>query len=621
VNRLAVRLDLPLFWVADANHNKTIDAEEVKTLLFYDSAPVWSKDGRFTPEFELAYSSLLAAAHPSEPAESPEEAARRALVLDDLDQGKPMLVYSDLRSFSATDRAAIAHLIKAAYVIDRLFAIQTGMEKVRSRVPKDDAASRSLFRRNWGAKCKGPRTEKNPACSAIPGAPKPIVDLYPDDLQDDPKFCEKLESGKNGKKLMAPYFAVRERPDGSALDPVKYSEIWPGPMGEVAAELEAAANALGPDEKAFAEYLRADAQSFRDNDWDRADDAWSRMNGDNSKFYLRVAPDEVYWDPCMQKAGFHESFALINRASKGWEQKLSPHQQEMEAAAAKLIGPPYRERKVSFHLPQFIDVVLNAGDDRDAFGATVGQSLPNWGKIADQSRGRTVAMSNLYTDADSLAMRRAEAATLVEKDSLAVLKDDPTAGLLETILHEATHNLGPSQEYKFAGKTDSQAFGGGIASMLEELKAQTGALYYLDFLAKKGVITPDLQKQSYIDSVVWAFGHIAQGMYEADGQRKPYSQLAAIQVGFLMDEGALEWVDAPAANGTDKGAFRFHFEKFPAACEHMMAKVAHIKAINDKAGALALTKRYVDSSVVPQTAIGERVLRFPKNSFVYAIDL
>ena len=41
-----------------------------------------------------------------------------------------------------------------------------------------------------------------------------------------------------------------------------------------------------------------------------------------------------------------------------------PSQQDMEATLAKHVGAPYAARKVSFHLPDFIDIVSNAGDDR-----------------------------------------------------------------------------------------------------------------------------------------------------------------------------------------------------------------------------------------------------------------
>jgi hypothetical protein len=158
--------------------------------------------------------------------------------------------------------------------------------------------------------------------------------------------------------------------------------------------------------------------------------------------------------------------------------------------------------------------------------------------------------------------------------------------------------------------------------MMEELKANTGGYYYVEFLRKKGIVDDEAARRSYLDNVVWAFGHISRGMYTASGQRSAYSQLAAIQIGILMDEGALTFdPTAAAANGKDTGAFTLHFEKVPAAVDKMMKVVGTIKAKADRAAAEALAKKYVDGTVVPQPVITERMLRSPKSSFVYSVKL
>src|SRR4029079_9787610 len=166
--------------------------------------------------------------------------------------------------------------------------------------------------------------------------------------------------------------------------------------------------------------------------------------------------------------------------------------------------------------------MFSAVDDRDALGATIGQSLPNWGPVANEGRGRTVAMSNLYTDPDSQRARHDSAESLLGKESMSIYSDSPKPGLLSTILHETTHNLGPAHEYKFKGKTDAQWVGGGLASMMEELKAESGALFLIEFLVQRGIIDAELAHQTYAEIVVWSFGHISRGMYTDTGVRKPY---------------------------------------------------------------------------------------------------
>jgi len=622
-NRAAVRANAPLYWVADANKNGKVDPDEIKGLLFYPGGAKWVEGGKFTREFELAYEALVKAG--KDPLEglkldAPEQ-QRRKLVIEDLDQGRPTLVYNDLRSASDDEKKFVGHMLATAKLIDELFAKQSGMDVLASKVPADDAASQSMFRRNWGPKCVGPKTEKDPACTAIPGAPKPVCDGYPVALQSDPKFCEALEKRPDAKTLLAPFVVVREK-DGK-LEPVGYHEAWKPLMQAVAKELRAAADVVrDPKEAPLKAYLQAAADGFSSNDWVGADEAWSKMTAQNSKWYLRVAPDEVYWDPCSQKAGFHMTFARINTDSLEWQRKLTPVQQEMEKSLAAHIGAPYKERKVTFHLPDFIDIVTNSGDDRDPMGATIGQSLPNWGPVVAQGRGRTVAMSNLYTDPDSQKIRRDQAESLLSKESMARYSDAQLPGLLSTILHEATHNLGPAHEYKVKGKVDKELFGGPLSSTLEELKAQSGALWYVNLLLRKNILTAEQAQQTYADSVVWALSHISRGMYSESKQPKPYSQLAAIQIGYLMDAGAIGWdAKAKAANGADEGAFVIHFDKLPAAIDKLMKDVGRIKATGDKKKAQELIAKYVDGAVVPMQVITTRMLRHPKASFVYAIDL
>jgi len=494
-------------------------------------------------------------------------------------------------------------------------------------IAADDTASRALFFRNQGPFCAAPKTENDPACSALSARPKKISGLYPASLQSDPKFCEALEKRKDKAALLAEFVAVREV-DGKPgeLQAVPYSKAFPEEMGAVAAELDAAASDLeDPSEAALAAYLRAAAAAFRDDSWWKADEAWARMTAQNSRWYLRIGPDEVYSEPCNRKAGFHVSFARINQESLAWQKKLEPVKSDMEAALAALAGKPYAARKVSFHLPDFIEIVVNAGESRPPLGATIGQSLPNTGPVASENRGRTVAMTNLYVDKDSEEAWRRQSESLLCKSVVPNMSFDQKHAVMSTVLHEAAHNLGPAHDYKVNGKTDDDAFGGPLASTLEELKAQTAALYFADWLVDKKLVDPDAARFSHVRDVTWAFGHIAQGMYTADEKPKAYSQLAAIQLGFLVEQGALAWrAEEPAANGKDVGCFHVDQEKLPPATEALATTVLAIKGRNDKAGALALKARFVDDAgpwSALRATIQERWLRAPKASFVYAIRM
>jgi hypothetical protein len=121
--------------------------------------------------------------------------------------------------------------------------------------------------------------------------------------------------------------------------------------------------------------------------------------------------------------------------------------------------------------------------------------------------------------------------------------------------------------------------------------------------------------------IVWSFGHIYQGMYTGEHQRKTYGNVAAIQIGYLIDKGALTWdANAKAANGTDTGAFTVHTDKLVAAAQDMMKDFGGIKSRGDRKAAEGLLARYVDSeAVLPHKLITDRMLREPKPSYVFSV--
>ncbi len=623
-NKMATRINAPIYWLADANGNGMPEPTEIKSLLFFPTHEDWVKDGAFTPAFDVYYDRLVAASKAPEPTD-----ARQKLLIRELDGAASVLVPTDLTKATEETKNIVKHVLAASKALDHAYAAQIGIDVLTGSVP-DDPASQSVFRRDWGPMCQTPPLDQDENCSAIPGLKKVPTDAYPPSVQTGPDMCKTLEGDKATKDLISQPFTVL-RKTAKGIAGVPFTVAYSAPMRDVAKELRAAAAAIDTKtdttitmpggEGPFQAYLNAAATAFESNDWDPADKAWVAMNSHNSKFYLRIAPDETGYEPCSQKAGFQASFAFINQNGIALQDKLTPVEQAMEDSFGSLVGAPYKARNVSFHLPDFIDIIFNAGEARDAVGATIGESLPNWGPLVEAGQGRTVAMANLYDDPDSRIVRKEKAESLVSSATMAFYPSDQTSSSLETVLHEATHNIGPGGEYKLNGVSSEKAFGGDLSAMLEELKAQTGALYYLDVLQKKGLFTQDEVKRAYVDSIVWALNHISRGMYTGTHQRKPYSQLAAIQIGFLMDERAIVWDDkTPSANGTDHGAFTIDFDKMPKAVEKLMRIVGSIKAKNDVTGAVQLTKKYVDGKVVPQPIIAERCLRFPSPNFVYSID-
>ncbi|HEY3252980.1 MAG TPA: hypothetical protein VGJ91_03495 [Polyangiaceae bacterium] len=620
-NRLAIEHNLPFFWRSDANSDGTLQPKEL--VITWSHAPrsraeLVDAQGHFSQAFAALYEQLT---KPEPTSALPaEELARRAAVRLELAQGLPTLVESDFSKQPEADKKLVTHLMRVAVWLEQIYAKQKGSAGLEAQLEPGDAASAALFFRNQGPECSAPKTERLPECHALATATKPIFGLYPAEIQSDPKFCEMLEKQPNKQELLDHFAVVIKGNAPHSFSGLKYSKAFPSEMSAIASELDAAAADLGTEEPALKAYLSADAQAFRDDDWERANRAWLAMGTDNSKYYLRVGPDEVYFEPCAWKAGFALAFARINPDSVAWRKRLEPIKQELENELARLAGKPYRARSVGFKLPDFIDIVLNAGDNRAPIGATVGQSLPNWGAVAETG-GRTVTMTNLYTDDDSQKAMSERMSSMY--CAATVNMADPKPAVMGIVLHEAAHNLGPSHDYKVNGKVDSAIFGGPLAATLEELKAQTAALYFPTTLVDRRLITQAEADISRVQEVAWTFGQIAQGMYDPQGKPKNYSQLAAIQLGSLTTSGAVEWQpNELAANGRDQGCYEVHLDKWNAGAAALAERVLQIKSRGDKAGAEALKKRWVDDEgafKAQRALIASRWLRSPKSSFVYAI--
>jgi len=637
-NRLAAELALPIFWVADTSKDGALDADELA--VYWGLVPgaklaeYVTKEG-FTAKAQDAIDQIQKRAKETAPTPGvdPKELARREVVKKELAQGRITLVATDLSKASAEEKRFVGFVTQAAELIEKLYAKEEGTFDLRDKLVDADPASKSLFFRNQTPRCEAPATQADPTCTAIADLPKgKLSGLYPAALLEKPRFCDDLakkdpkddkDNVFKNKALMDPFTVVAT--DGDKLKPVPYHEAFKADVDAISGQLKAAAEALGQKEPALKTYLLAAAQSFIDDKWWPADEAWAKMDAKNSKYYVRVAADEVYREPCSTKALYHVSFGLINQGSLKWQSKLDPLKGEMEKALAELAGAPYKAREVSFKLPDFVDIALNAGDSRPASGATVGQSLPNFGPVANEGRGRTVAMTNFYTDPDSIDALKSSTESLFCKDTMAKYTTEREPQLMSTVLHEAAHNLGPAHQYKVNGRIDRDAFGGPLASTLEELKAQTAALFFTDWLVEKKEITADEAEKAHIRDVVWSFGHISRGMYDDDKHPKNYSQLAAIQLGWMMENKAVRWkADEVAANGKDKGCFSIALDKFPATAKTLMVQVAQIKSKGDKARAEKLIRDYVDVSGDKKKVhevITERVLRSPKPSFVYGIKL
>lgn len=571
VNALASQSGLPFVVVDKLADPAKLKAEDLE---FIDPTQkdAFVKDGQFTSKFESAYRELA-------------ELQRRQTVGLSLAEGRTITSVTDLSGVSPAEKAMIEHLLNAAMRIDVLYMKQTGAWQYNGENQKTnerDPSSKTFFKRNMGPWATAGRFASNPFANALPSFPKKRVGVYPSDVEVNEEFLKKLSADPKG---LGHQWTVVEKAKDGGLKPVFYHEsgLFRRDMQAVARELDKAAAAIKcvDSEKALYTYLRDAARAFRNGDWDTADKSWAAMNMRNSKWALRVAPDETYWDPANTKAGFQFWLAKIDPKGAKLADGLAPYLQAMEDEISRLY-PLYKARKVIFEMPNTIEMVYRAGNHRPAMGATIGEKLPNFSNAVS----RMVVMTNYYGDPTSRQTAIEKAGIIFVDDIAQSYAPNKDVSTFDTLLHESTHGFGVNADVfnildPVTGeeKKDSEgrpilsktALGGANSQVIEELKAQTGSLYYTGWQLEKGLIDQQTANKLYLDAIFWAFGHISRGMGTAD-EPKAYSQLAAIQVRALLNAGAMT---------VENGKFRLHYDKFHAVATALLTEVTRIQVTGD----------------------------------------
>lgn len=137
-----------------------------------------------------------------------------------------------------------------------------------------------------------------------------------------------------------------------------------------------------------------------------------------------------------------------------------------------------------------------------------------------------------------------------------------------TILHETLHSLGP--------KTDTELLGR-YKNIIEENKADMGAIVMLDVLTKKGFYTENKQKQVFTSFLT---AYVAKGANFNDAHRTRN----IMQYNYFLKEGAIK---------IDKtGKMKINFDKVTPAAQKMLNEIIRIQLDKDIDKARQFVNKY-----------------------------
>jgi hypothetical protein len=515
----------------------------------------------------------------------------------------PTDLTADISALPANEREALAHMVRAAQVMDALFLEQVwaGNEAMLHTLLRDESPA-GRARLHEFLINKGPWSRLDHNEPFVPGAPpKPAAaNFYPAGATKE-EVEQWLNSLNGAERARATgFFTTIRRGGDGGLTAVPYSVEYQGELAIAAQHLRAAAASTAqPTLKAF---LESRAAAFASNDYYDSDVKWMELD---ATIEPTIGPYEVYEDEWFNyKAAFEAFITVKDQAESQKLQKFAGSLQDIENSLP--IDPRYRNPRLGALAPiAVVNTVFSAGDANRGV-QTAAFNLPNDERVIREKGSKRVMLKNNQQAKFDKVLVPISKVALAAGDQGNVSFD---AFFTHILMHELMHGLGP-HDINVGGRTTTvrqelkETY-----SAIEEAKADISGLFALQFLVDKGQIDRSLEKTMYTTFLASAFRSLRFGINEAHGRGQ------AIQLNYLLDQGGF------TVNGD--GTFSVDTGKIKDAVIALTREIMTLQA----EGSYAKARQMIDTLGVlrpPTKAVLDKLTSVPVDiepRFVTAIDL
>ena len=539
------------------------------------------------------------------PAASPGPAVDKAAA--DLQQKSARFALTDLTAditaLPANERDALAHMVRAAQVMDALFLEQVwaGNEAMLHALIRDESAAGKARLHEFLIN-KGPWSRLDHNEPFVPGAPPkpPSANYYPEGATkaEVEQWLNSL-SGADKARATGFFTTIRRGADGRFIA-VPYSVEYQNELAIAAQHLRAAAASTAqPTLKAF---LESRAAAFASNDYYDSDVKWMELD---ATIEPTIGPYEVYEDEWFNyKAAFEAFITVKDQTESAKLQKFAGALQDIENNLP--IDPRYRNPKLGALAPiAVVNTVFSAGDANRGV-QTAAFNLPNDERVIREKGSKRVMLKNNQQAKFDKVLVPISKVALAAADQGNVSFD---AFFTHILMHELMHGLGP-HDIDVAGRaTTVRQELKETYSAIEEAKADISGLFALQYLVDKGQLDRALEKTMYTTFLASSFRSLRFGINEAHGRGQ------AIQLNYLLDKGGF------TINGD--GTFSVDTGKIKDAVIALTREIMTLQA----EGSYAKAKQMIDTLGVsrpPTKAVLDKLSAVPVDiepRFVTAIDL
>jgi hypothetical protein len=515
----------------------------------------------------------------------------------------PTDLTADISQLPANEREALAHMVRAAQVMDALFLEQVwaGNEAMLQSLIRDESPA-GKARLHAFLINKGPWSRLDHNEPFVPGAPPkpPSANFYPQGAtkEEVEQWINSL-SGADRTRATGFFTTIRRGSDGRLMA-VPYSVEYQGELAIAAQHLRAAAAATAqPTLKAF---LEARAAAFASNDYYDSDVKWMELD---ATIEPTIGPYEVYEDEWFNYKAAFEAFITVKDQTESQKlQKFAASLQDIENNLP--IEPKYRNPKLGAMAPiAVVNTVFSAGDANRGV-QTAAFNLPNDERVIREKGSKRVMLKNNQQAKFDKVLVPISKVALANADQGNVSFD---AFFTHILMHELMHGLGPHDINVGGRSTTVRQELKETYSAIEEAKADISGLFALQYLVDRGQIDRTLEKTMYTTFLASSFRSLRFGINEAHGRGQ------AIQLNYLLDQGGF------TVNGD--GTFTVDTAKIKDAVIALTREIMTLQA----EGSYARAKQMIDTLGVlrpPTKAVLDKLTAVPVDiepRFVTAIDL
>ena len=507
-------------------------------------------------------------------------------------------------NLAPANQRALAHLVKAADILNDVFLQQDHPDNLRARDALEKAAASgdqtaeqalTLFTLHNGLQGIDMYAPKSvPLCLFSDKHQEPGKGFYPQDMTKDELAEYVLAHPEEASALFSNNTMVRRA--GEHLEAVPYSVAFRPQMQGAARELLAAAKET--DHKGLAEYLRWQAQQLvNDSDPEmayRADSSWvNKLEDSPLEFTIgrecyddRLSSDTAA-DPRV-KAMLEENgikakskdtigvrVGIVNMESYA---EIADYRKHLADFAEQMPLKDQYKQGAGESPMTFADVDLVAVSGRYAAvrsGMTLAQNLPNSDKLASQLKqgSRLVFHRQVRQQFSDPSGQQKFLDALVDPSQHAMYDRDSNFKFV--VGHELVHSLGPRAT---ADGRDKNAALGKAGSMIEEAKADLGSVVMTGYFADIGKFT---EQEANSILLTWAVGQLPAKQPSPDEAHRSRSLM---QLNYFREKGAIKFEKG--------GRLSMAPELMASTGRQMLTDIVQLQLDGDPAKADAFVKKY-----------------------------